>query len=425
MKARSSAQEELAAAARRREAKREALRLLSSPTFFNEFLAAIEKAGLVGEQKNALVLFIVIISRLLRRPLNALIKGVSSSGKNWLVKLLLLFVPRDCVLEISSASLRALNYSGDDLRHCVIYLQEHNEAAGGIHPMRLLISEGKLIRIVSAWVDGELVTKRYVARGPVASISTTTKQGLEIDDETRHLSLWLDQGPRQTRQIIKRYTQAGNGLSKSERRAWRMVQRVIAQRVGVRISFPAWFNKVADGTFVEDVSVRRYYPAFIEACRSVCLIRSFQRESHKQRDPLQVQFADFAIAALIFDDVFVESLHHQKGSGLETRRVVERISADQNGKPVAAKDLAKELGVSTHTAYRRIRAAIKSGAVYRTNAPEKTNRKLFAAAPRPRFIPEPEQLFQTLDEVATPVRFVHPLTGKWVIYTRERRPDRD
>lgn len=411
----------LAAIARRRKAEREALRLLRSPDFFNALLAAVEKAGLVRERKNALVLFIVIVSRLLRRPLNVLIKGLSSSGKNLLVRLLLLFVPKDSVLEISSLSERALNYAGDDLRHCVVYLQEHSDSAGTVHPMRLLISEGKLIRITTTWVNGEFVTKKYVARGPVASISTTTRPSLEIDDETRHISLWVDQSSEQTREVIKRYTEGDRGLSKSELRAWRMVQRVLARKTGVRITFPAWFSKVADATFVEDVSVRRYYPAFAEACRTVCLIRSFQRKSREQQHSLEVEFADFAIAALIFDEVFVESLHHQKGSGLEIRQVVERISARKIGQPVNAKDVAKELGVSSHTAYRRLRAAIKSGTVHRTNSPEKTNQKFFAAAPRPRFIPDPEKLFQKLDEVADQVRFVHPLTGKWVVYTRRGR----
>src|SRR5690242_7618936 len=94
-----------------------AYRLLRSPFFFNEFLTAIRAAGLVGERNNALVLFIVAVSRLLARPLSTFVKGVSSSGKNWLVRLVLLFFPRGCVRELTSASKTAFQYSQNHFRH--------------------------------------------------------------------------------------------------------------------------------------------------------------------------------------------------------------------------------------------------------------------------------------------------------------------
>jgi hypothetical protein len=133
--------------ARKRD-KKAAKRLLQSPRFFNEFLLAMKKAGLVGEELNALVLLIVVVSRILPRPLNAFVKGLSSAGKNFLVKLILLLMPRSAVKEITSASAQAWNYSRSDFRHRVLYLQEQNEAAGTIDPIRQLISEGKLVRIV-------------------------------------------------------------------------------------------------------------------------------------------------------------------------------------------------------------------------------------------------------------------------------------
>jgi DNA primase len=109
-----------------RRAEAEARRLLNSPRFFNEFLTAVKKQGLVGEEKNALALLIVAVSRLLRRPLNVMVKGQSASGKNWLVTRVLSLMPPDAVREITSTSARAWNYSKDDFRHRVVYLQERD-----------------------------------------------------------------------------------------------------------------------------------------------------------------------------------------------------------------------------------------------------------------------------------------------------------
>lgn len=398
----------------------EARKLLASPRFFNEFLMAVEKAGLVGEKKNALVLLIVVVSRLLRRPLSALVKGMSAAGKNWLVTRIFLLMPMGRVRELSSLSDRAWNYLKDYFRHRVLYIQERSGEAGGtVHPMRLLISEQKLVRLVTQWIDGKRVTKRYVARGPVAAISTTTKSGLEIDDETRHVSVFVDESAKQTRRIVQAYARQDQTLSEAELQTWKMVHRVIEERAGLDIVFPEWFDEVAGSVFVDDVIVRRYFPAFVEACRTVCLIRSFQRYPELPEGArVTVDFADFAIAALIFDGVFVESLHRKEGSALETRRAIERASAKRDGKPVQAEDLARELEISLDRAYTRLREAENAGVIRRANPPEKDNRKFYLAAPRPRFIPDPENLFKEVTGAGDEVRFVDPLTGDSITYSR-------
>ncbi len=405
-------------------AQAQAMKLLASASFFREFLAAMEKAGLVGEQTNALVLLIVAVSRLLRRPLNAFVKGRSSSGKNWLVTRVLLVFPRGRVREITNASEQAWSYAKDYFRHRIIYLQERSQAGGSVHPLRLFISEAKIVRIVSKWVNGERITKKYVARGPVASISTTTQAALEIDDETRHLSIVIDESPEQTRRIVQAYTKDNPGLSAKELRMWNEVHRLIEERSDCEIVFPAWFDKVAENVFTDDIAVRRYYPAFAEACRAVCLIRSFQPDHQEPSNgEMVVDFGDFAVAALIFDRIFVQSLHRQEGSTLEVREAVRVISSRKNH--AGAGDLAEYLGISVDSAYERMRQAFKAGVIRRANSPEEDNRKFYVAAPRPRFIPDPEELFQKLKEGTNSVRFVHPRTGQWITYSRGKKKKSD
>jgi len=404
----------------RRRAKKEALKLLQSPDFFTEVLQTLKKAGLVGEQLNALVLFIVVVSRILDHPLNAFVKGASSSGKNFLVRLILSLMPRRAVKEITSASEQAWNYSGSDFRHCVVYLQEQNEAAGTIDPIRQLISEGKLVRLVPKYEHGKLVTKRHVTYGPVAAISTTTKDRLKKDDETRHISLKVDESKGQTRQIVKSYTKQREPLTHKELRTWYAVHRLLEQRIGTEIVFPKWFDEIADRLFVDDLSVRRYYPAFIEACRTVSLIRSFQPgRKPANHNEFVVDFADFAITALIFDSVFVESLYLDKKAGEATRRVVEEITTKEK-RAADAKDVARKLKISRDAAYNKLRYAEKAGAVRRANKPEKSNHKLFLPAHRPRFVPDPEKLFRKLKGLGDKVRFIHPLTGESVTYRRKK-----
>jgi hypothetical protein len=401
-------------------AEKEALKLLRSEYFFTEFLRVVKRAGLVGEEQNALVLLIVVVSRILARPLNAFVKGRSSAGKNWLVTRVLSLMPRSSVAEITSASDKAWNYSASDFRHKVVYIQEENEAAGTIDPIRLLISEAKLIRIVTKFEGRKRVTKRYVARGPVAAISTSTKNRLRIDDENRHVSVWVDESAQQTRRIAEAYTQTAKSLSSKERRVWQTAHRLLEEKIGTEVIFPKWFSEIAKRLFVEDLRVRRYYPAFVEACRAIALTRSFQPGRRPSKhSPLEVDFADFAITALIFDSVFVESLHLGKGTGEATRRLVEEIVARKN-RPVDVKDIMKEGKVSKDQAYAKLRSAERAGVIRRANQRERSNRKLYLPVPRPRFVPDPEKLFHKLEGVGDKVRFVHPLTGESVTYRRKK-----
>ena len=401
--------------ASRRKAEHEAKKLLRSPQFFNELLDALEKDGLVGEKESALVVYTGASSRILPHPLNVFVKAQSSAGKNFLIKKILRLLPKDAIVDITSVSDTAWSYMGDRLAHKVVYIPERNEAVGNVHPLRLLISEEEIVRYVTGWRDGKLVTKKYVAYGPVAAISTGKRQ-LDIDDATRHITISLNETAEQTRRIAKSYTRQTTSLSEEELRTWRMVQRLLENKMGTEIDLPDWFDEVTNRLFVGDLRVRRYFPAFIEACRTVCLIRSFQkRESKESR--LTVDFADFAMAALIFDHVFVESLRLRKGVNETTRDLVERLSA-QTGKPVEAKDVAHALRVSKNRAYRMLSNAAKAGVITRANEPKKGNLKQYLAVPAPRFVPDPKRLFRKLHLKET-VRIFHPITGEEIVYRHE------
>ena len=186
------------------------------------------------------------------------------------------------------------------------------------------------------------------------------------------------------------------------------------KRLGTEITFPEWFEQIAEELFVGDLRVRRYFPAFVEACSTVCLIRSFQRDHNHSDVHLEVDFADFAITASIFDQVFVESLHLGAGVGEATRRIVESI-ANETGKPVRAKDVARKLNISMDTAYRKLRSAEQAGVIQLANKPEKSNRKKYWALPAPRFVPDPKKLFRKL-RLKEEVSFVHPITGEQITY---------
>jgi hypothetical protein len=289
--------------------------------------------------------------------------------------------------------------------------------------MRTLISEGQLIHQVTEWQYGRKVQKTYKVEGPVACISTTNR-GLEIDDQTRHISLFVDESPEQTLRIAKAASRNPKELPPNEQKVWRQIHRLIKARANVKVVLPPWLEKIAERVFTGDITIRRYYPSFVSACQTVCLIRSFQREGWSDESgSIVMDFADFAIASLLFEDVVVESIRSQEDSATEIAEAVRSISIRMGGVPIGADDLASDLKITAQAAYKSLRKASEAGTIRRANMPEKNNLKTFLPKPRPRFLPDPAEMFQALKEVGDEVRFVHPVTGEWIIYKRKGKSE--
>jgi hypothetical protein len=398
-----------------------ALELLQDPDFFGKLRDALKRGGLVGEERNGLVIFVNAISALLGRPINAIVKGVSSAGKNFLVSLVLRLIPETAIREITSSSRTAWNYSGEDFRHKIVYLQERNDAAGAVHPVRLLISEGRLIREVTVRQNGQWTKQRFVAEGPIAAISTTTRDRIEIDDETRNVSVWMDDSIEQTRRIIERQLSPLPPLEKDEVEVWHEVHRLIETRASVPVELPEWFAEMTGKVFVNNVRVRRYFPAFLTAVQTTALIRSFQRqaEDYEAGETISAKFADYADATYIFGDVIVESLNRGDEECVETSKAVETIVSTRGGQPVDADQLAKFLDISYDKASARLRSALRSGVIARANKSEQNNSKRYLPAKPPRFVPEPEEVFAEFLPTKKPIVLVHPVTGKTLKFVRK------
>jgi hypothetical protein len=406
-----------------KKAQKDALELLRSPMFFRWFLDDISRAGLVGERRNAEALYLVATSRLRNRPINAIVKGGSSSGKNYLVRKVMDFFPKDALKEISSMSAHALNFTSEEkLENTILYFFEIDGANRAAHPNRLLISEGKLVHWYSTTSKWGRHTTQEVTGGPVACISTTTENTLKMDDESRHLSLWIDQSPGQTKRIAKAYA-AGNPkvLTPQKMAAWIHVQELLFKRKNVPINMPAWFEGVVELIPVYDVRIRRYWPAFVEACKTVSLLRSYQwtDKELEERGGLTVSFEDFAVANTILDKTVSDSLsRNAEDEELWVGEMVARIGEAKAplGPGVEASDLLNEPGVtSLDKAYRLLRKAERAGTIFQSNLPGKNNGKFYIPTMDVGFIGNPEVVFRKIKPQKN-VKFVHPIKGEWIEY---------
>ena len=189
-------------------------------------------------------------------------------------------------------------------------------------------------------------------------------------------------------------------LSEEEIAAWRKVQELLAVRTGIDIILPTWFYAVADAMVDagHDVRLRRYFPAFCQACRTVALLRSFQQK--ERLDRLEVSFADFAIAHISLDSVISESLHYEGGETLDTAQCIRGLTG-KTGEAVRIQQVAEALNLPYKRAAERIQEAEQAGLIQQRNGPEVRNVKRFVATSPPATPPGAKgSLPETADESA-------------------------
>ncbi len=189
--------------------------LARQPCILDCLVNELQVLGVVGERRAAKLIYLVLTSRLLDKPVSAAIKGHSSVGKSYLADKVLSFFPASAAYRLSGMSERALAYSEEPLKHRTIVVAEAAGLAGGVgaYFMRSLISEGQLRYMTVESGPGGLKPRVIEREGPTNLLVTTTALHLDNEMETRLLSIPVDDSRGQTKAIMrahaKRHGSAG------------------------------------------------------------------------------------------------------------------------------------------------------------------------------------------------------------------------
>ena len=214
----------------------EALAWAQAPDLIGRLRAALRRV-LVGEDGNALVLYLVGTSRLLDRPLAGIVQSPSAAGKTTLMDAALSFFPEEDRVKYSAMTGQSLFYMGDaNLKHKILAIVEEAGAEKAGYALKLLQSEGELT-IASTGKNpttGRMETQEYHVEGPVAILLTTTSADMDEELQNRCLTLAVDDSPEQTARIhaLQRERRTLAGLvAKTERASvlglLRNVQRLL------------------------------------------------------------------------------------------------------------------------------------------------------------------------------------------------------
>lgn len=265
-----------------KEQKKAAEKFLYNPDLVKELLRDLTTMGLVGEEMNKLLLYLIMTSRKIADPLSAYIIGRSSGGKSWLVKRAALLMPPGSWIMVNSASDQALYYTGKDLTGKLVVLGEFAGADNIEGELRQILSDGKISRMVTMKdpVSGTMKTGYVEACGPIAFISTTTNPDVNPENLSRCLILYPDESPGQSRRI-KKYQDRLRG-SKAGYMLKAKIEEVIKKHHAVQqiLDDIVIFNPFVDAIEFPAIILkgRRVYINFLTVIDMVAFVYQKQRQ---------------------------------------------------------------------------------------------------------------------------------------------------
>jgi hypothetical protein len=364
----------------------------------DRFKREIRVCGLVGEERNAATLYLILTSRLLDKQVSAGVKGHSSSGKSYSVETVVRYFPPDEVIEFTAMSERALVYSTQEFAHRTLVIYEVVALREGIEDnltayfVRSLLSEGQIkYETTIRDKDGGFTTKMITKQGPTNLIFTTTQTRVHAENETRVLSLNTDDSRAQTSRVFLELADEANGIG--DVREWHDLQRWLAG-ADRQVTIP-YARTLAELVPPVAVRLRRDFGALLALIRAHAVLHQLSRE-RDDHGRIVATVEDYTVVRDLIADVIAAGVEATVPQTV--RETVEVVEALATLKPVMVRAVATALSLDRSTASRRIRRAADDG--YIRNLEDKRGKPGQWVIGDP--MPEDQQLLPDAAHIRTP-----------------------
>jgi DNA primase len=302
----------------------------------------MEQLGHVGEDCVKRLAYLVATSRLLAKPLSALLLAPSGTGKSAVLDAVSALMPPESVVTLARLTPQALFYSGPDaLRHRLVVVDEYEGQQDADHAVRVLQSRGELRQSVT--IKGK--AEELVAKGPVSVMSGTTLTGLDPQNTSRCIELALDDSLEQTRRVQAAQAAAWSGARRKalDVQIWHDAQRMLGEEPPVEVAIP-FAPKL---TFpCRTTADRRASAKLLGLVAALLLSRQRDRDREGRVVATSADYA--AVHALLRPSVE----HTMDGLSDRAARLYRWMIEDRNG--ATRRGIAAALGWSYNTAKRAL-----------------------------------------------------------------------
>jgi hypothetical protein len=330
-----------------------------SVDILDRFAAVLRDRGVVGEERNAKLLFLALITRFLKRPVSVAVKGPSSGGKSFIVDQVLQFFPPEAVYCLTAMSERALVYTEGDLRNRFLVIYEAAGLSGEFasYLIRSLLSEGRLVYEFVEKTPQGLKPRRIEKEGPTGLLVTTTAVRLHPENETRLLSLQVADTQEQTKAVL--VAMAVGSREYEDLGSWKALQ-VWLQHAERRVLIP-FAGRLAELTPPVSVRLRRDFGAVLALIMGHAILHQCSRPREKSGEIIATLEDYVAVRGLVVDIVSEGVGATVSPAVRQTVQAVIELHDEPLGELVSLGKLADRLKLDKSAASRRAAVARQLG----------------------------------------------------------------
>jgi len=260
--------------------KSECMQFWKSPNLLKRLNVLIGKVGIVGEQNNRLLLFVIASSYKMSTTLHALVQGSSGSGKTKLLDIISKLMPEESVKRYTRVTDGSFYNQGEYF--FVNKLVCFEDLDGLKEDAQLAVRElqSNEILITSTSIkdaNGSIYGGERIVRGPIASISCTTNGEIYEDNISRCFVLAVDESKEQSMRVIQYQNDKSAGVldGKKEKERQLFMQNCMRLLQPLEVVNP-YANKIQ---LPKDAhKIRRLNELYQSFVRQITLLHQYQRQ---------------------------------------------------------------------------------------------------------------------------------------------------
>lgn len=328
-------------------------------------------SGIVGEEKNRMVAYLVYTMRKQQNPLHVMFLGASGSGKTYLQEKISELIPDEDKIEITQITENALYYfKQHELQNKLIIFEDLDGALQVFYPLRELQTKKKISKTVTLKDSkGNLKTVTIIVEGPVCISGCTTKEKVYEDNANRCILLYIDMGKDQDKKIMEYHAAVESGDIDTEREKqykelFKNIQRVLRP---IQVNNPySKFITLPEAVF----RPRRTITLLRGFIKAIAFYHQYQREVKKDKHGqlyIDVNYEDIEQGFYFMKDVlFSKSDELTKA----TREFFEKLKEYVKEKQLVSfktQDIRKAFRMEPRTIQRYVKELSQYGYIKRIN----------------------------------------------------------
>jgi predicted transcriptional regulator len=256
-----------------------AIEFLRSKNLLQVTNEMIGRSGIVGEELNRLIMWLIYTSRKTAKPLHIISMGSSGTGKSHLQEKVGELIPDEDKIEITALTENAFYYFDKAaLGHKLILIEDLDGIWKALYPLRELQSKQRISKTITIKdKNGNTKTIHLKVYGPVCIAGCTTKESIYEDNANRCFLIYLDESDEQDERIMdyQRKISAGKINTAEEVKAKQLLQNVQSVLQPITVINPfAEQLKIPNEVFKKR-RTNAHYLAFIEV---ITFFKQYERE---------------------------------------------------------------------------------------------------------------------------------------------------